>query len=141
MVISKLKRIFNQRGDVNSLGVLFSVFVIVIFIFAGIEIEGFRSTHHKLSQAADETLEIMKAEGGFDSTTREFFLEYCRKKGLDVSTISIEATPKLVQRGGDLVVKASTVYVFKAFKPLGMGEITWSVNAEVEGLSRTYFRF
>ncbi|RUT38686.1 DUF4320 family protein [Paenibacillus anaericanus] len=137
---NRFKKVLNQRGDINAIGVLFVIFIIVIFIFGSIDIEGYMSTHKKLSQAADETIEIMKAEGGFDTSTREFFLDYCRKKGLDVSSITIEATPKLVQRGSDLEIRASTTYILKAFKPLGLGELIWPVHIKVEGLSRTYFR-
>ena len=139
-MIQRIKINFNQRGDMNAIGTLFIIFVMVIFIFVGIDVYGYMSTKNKLTQAAQETLEIMKSDGGFDYDTREFFYDYARKRGLDLTTITVVGTPKLVQRGNSIELKTSSIYVLKALKPLGLGELKWDVNVSVDGLARTYFR-
>lgn len=129
----------NERGEGNVIAVPFLVLIIAILLYIGVDVYGYIRTIQKVNSVCTETLEIMKAENGFDNTTRQFFDDLAIKHGLDPSIIQIQATPKLVQRGMVVEITARTTYAVHAFRPFGR-EITQDVRGHAVGLAQTFIR-
>ncbi|WP_080771941.1 DUF4320 family protein [Paenibacillus polymyxa] len=139
-MLNRIKKSFNQRGDMTGMTFMAIVLVISVFAFFGTDIQGIWSSHRKLAVAVDDTFSLVQAEGGFDSNLRAYFYDLCRTQGLDTSKITISGTPKLVQRKGHVELNATITYTLKSLKPVGVGEISFIIPASADGLARTYFR-
>lgn len=136
----KFRGLFNQRGDVLGTSALIIVLILCMFAYLYVDLSGMWNTHRKLAISGDEALKIMTAEGGFDSSTRQLFLEMARAQGLDVSKITVTGTPKRVQQLGKVEIHATIPYTLQAFKPIGYGDITFNIPLNSSGVVSTYFR-
>lgn len=134
------RKYINQRGDITGVSVSVIVLILCVFAYFFVDINGMWNTHRKLAIAGDEALKVMQAEGGFDSSTRQLFMEMARLQGLDTSLITVTGTPKRVQRWGRIEIEASMQYTLQAFKPVGYGEITVTIPMSSYGIVSTYFR-
>ncbi|MNN40785.1 hypothetical protein D3C81_1548710 [compost metagenome] len=118
---------------------MFFLLVASIILYCSVDIYGFMMQKQKLGIAANELMEIMKSENGYDEVNRSQFDELVRSQGLDPAKITVQATPKLVQRGATLELNVSMDYTFIGLKPLGH-EITIPNTFRTTGLAHTYLR-
>lgn len=129
----------EQRGFVESPVLLFSLFLSLVFIYLVTDIYGYIETKQKLKRALSETLTIVKAENGYDDSTRIVFDRIAAKLALPTATITVSGTPKTVQRGDLIELKANTEYVVKGLKPLDY-QLTVPIDISVSGLAHTKIR-
>ncbi|MDD4048610.1 MAG: hypothetical protein PHI90_07315, partial [Clostridia bacterium] len=95
---------------------------------------------NNLKQAVDETIILMKADNGYDDTvTRQYFDNIVLKLGLDTTKITLSGTPKIVQRGELMELKASTAYEVKGLRPFNHN-ITLNIIVHSEGLAHAKVR-
>jgi len=136
LLINKTAR--SERGE-GIISALYAMLIMTIIFFVGIDIAGYTATAWKLRNACSETLTLMKVENGFDSTLEQRFMEYIEVQGLDPSMVSVAGTPKLVQRGDMVTIKAATLYVLKSLRPLDR-ELRFTINIEMSGLAQEFIR-
>lgn len=118
---------------------LYTMLILTIILFVGIDIAGYTSTAWKLRNACSETLTLMKVENGFDSVLEQKFMDYATVQGIDPANVSVTGTSKLVQRGDMVTIKATTPYVLKSLCPLGR-ELSFTINVEMSGLAQEFIR-
>ncbi|MFC7561614.1 hypothetical protein ACFQY3_25485 [Paenibacillus farraposensis] len=63
-MLNRIKKSFNQRGDMTGMTFMAIVLVISVFAFFGTDIQGIWSSHRKLAVAVDDTFSLVQAEGG-----------------------------------------------------------------------------
>lgn len=129
----------GQSGFVESPVLLFSLFLSLVFIYLITDIYGYIATKQNLKRALSETLTIVKAENGYDNSTRIIFDGIAAKLGLKTGAITVSGTPKTVQRGDLVELNANTEYVVKGLKPLDH-ELTVPIEITVSGLAHTKIR-
>ncbi|GAC42084.1 DUF4320 family protein [Paenibacillus popilliae] len=134
-----LNIIKNERGDILGLGTFLGLLVATIIIFAAIEFYGMIVTYDKLKLAGEDTLELMKAQNGFNGDLGNKFYNIVEKLGLDRTKVEVTGTIGPVQRGEIIELHASTPYSFIAFRPFGQ-ELTSDIKINLSGLARTYLR-
>lgn len=134
-----LRQLRNERGLGNSVTIPLLVLILAIFSYLGLDAWGYFMTKQKLKTAVNETFEIVKAENGFDSSTRVIFNDFAQKLGFDPSAILVEGTGKTVQRGMPVHMKAQTTYEVKSLRPFGQ-TIIMQVTSEIDGLAQTKIR-
>ncbi|NHN34884.1 DUF4320 family protein [Paenibacillus sp. S3N08] len=134
-----LRYVSNQRGESQSIFIPFLVLILAIFIYIGVDVYGYIMTKQYLKDTVNETLDIAKAENGFDSSTRASFDDLASKYGLNPNNITIQATPKTVQRGSSIEIRAHTTYEVHALRPFGQ-TITMPVDVYRTGFALTYIR-
>lgn len=120
---------------------LFTMLVLTMVIFIGIEVACYMSTYWKLRVACSETLALMKIENGFDENTEQYFQNFLRVQGIDPRNdqVNVEGTEKTVQRGEIVTIKTEIPYVFKALKPLGK-EFHLTIKVAMSGLAQEFIK-
>ncbi|BFH18233.1 hypothetical protein J6TS7_20810 [Paenibacillus dendritiformis] len=129
----------SERGDITSLSVTIGILVALMLLIVLIEAFGYGRTHNKLQLASNDTLDLMKAQNGFDAKLRSQFYDFAELQGLERSKVTVNATTGPVQRGQIVEIHAKTQYTFVALRPLGQ-EITMDVNVSLSGLASTFLR-
>lgn len=118
---------------------LYTMLILTIIFFIGIDIAGYTSTSWKLRNACSETLTLMKIENGFDSNTERIFLNYAEIQGLDTSSISVKGTQKTTQRGDVVTINADIPYVIRSLRPFN-NELSVNISVEMWGLAQEYIK-
>ncbi|MCE3203480.1 DUF4320 family protein [Paenibacillus sonchi] len=129
----------NNRGEGHAIAILFFLLIASIMLYCAVDVYGYMTQKQKLTIAANELMEIIKSENGYDATNRSQFDYLALSQGLNPAAISVEATPKLVQRGATIELNVSMNYRFIGLKPLGQ-EITIPIKVHTSGLAHTYLR-
>lgn len=132
--------ISSQKGT-GWLSGLFTMLVLTMVVFIGIEVACYLSTYWKLRVACSETLAVMKLENGFDAQTEQYFQEFLRIQGLDPGrdSVSVTGTAKTVQRGEIVTISTEMPYVFRALKPLGR-EFHLCIKVAMSGLAWEFIK-
>lgn len=136
-----LKYLKNERGDGGGIVLLISIFFFCIMAYLGVDIYGYVNLKQNMNLAANETMEIFKAENIFDDTTRDQFNTFISKLGVDPDKVTITASPEgnMVQRGDPVEIKVFATYECRALVPLGY-TITFPAEVTVNGLAHTFVR-
>jgi Flp pilus assembly protein TadG len=138
--MTHLKKLLgNQQGEAGMLSFMYIFLMLLIFAYLGIDIYGYMVTKQNLTLAVNETLEIVKAENGYDHTTKQSFDDFIIKLGLDPSKVTVTATNKTVQRGTPVEVVASTKYEAKGLKPFG-NTLNLDIEVKANGLAHAFIR-
>ena len=135
----RLTRWLQEEKGEGSITFLYTFFLLLIFMYILLDLFGYGSTWLKMNAAANETLEIVKSENGFDQTTRASFMQFASAVGLDPSKITVTGTSKTVQRGTPVEVVATMPYEIKGIRPFGV-TLTIPVKVKVTGLAHRYIR-
>lgn len=128
----------SEQGE-GILTALYSMLILTIVFFIGIDIAGYTAASWKLRNACSETLMLMKKDNGFDGSTKDRFIEYIALQGLEPSKVSVWGTPKLVNRGDIVSIQAVMPYPLKALKPFNQ-EINFNIRVEMSGLAQEFLR-
>lgn len=128
----------DQKGD-GIITFLMLTLIALILMLLSVTVYEYMSISRSLDTATTEVLSIMKFENGADFTTKEKFNELLTKMKVDPSTVTFEATPKLVQRGELLEVKATKMYNVFALKMIGV-DFEVKITAKATGLAHKFIR-
>lgn len=137
----KVRRLwFRQKGAAVISG-LFTMLILTMVFFIGIEVAGYLSIYWKLRVACSETLALMKIENGFDERTKEYFADFLKVQGLEMQKdqVKVDGTEKYVQRGDIVTIEAEMPYTFRAIKPLGK-EFHLTIKVAMSGLAQEFIR-
>ncbi|HHZ17573.1 MAG TPA: DUF4320 family protein [Peptococcaceae bacterium] len=129
----------DQRGLSETMVVVYSLFLFMIFAVLYVDLYGYFYTKNNLKQAVDETLTLMKLENGFDRQTETFFADIAQSLGIDASKVTLNGTPKTVQRGETVELTARYRYEVKGLKPFGR-ELQPEIEVRSEGLAHNKIR-
>lgn len=129
----------RQNSGEGIISSLYTLLLLTIVLFVGVDILGYTVTAVKLRGACSETLTLMKIENGFDSITQQKFITYAGVQGLDTSEISVTGTPKYVQRGDVVTINAAIPYALTSLRPLGY-QFTFNIKVEMWGLAQDYIQ-
>lgn len=133
----KIKR--DQQGFSETMLIVYALLIFMIFAVIYVDLYGYFYTKDNLKQAVDETLTLMKFENGFDQGTISYFNTMASKLGLNASDITLNGTPKTVQRGDIVELTASLDYEVKGLKPLNY-PIKINITVRAEGLAHNKIR-
>jgi len=130
----------DQRGEGVITG-LYTMLILTIVLFIGIDIVGYTTTAWKLRNACSETLTIMKIENGYDSRTQQAFINALRVQKVNPAQVTVTGTPKStsIQRGDPVTIQASTPYTIKSIKPFKK-ELHLTISVEMWGLAQDFIR-
>ncbi len=140
--MSKKRPIKKLLTDIHGEGIitgLYTMLILTIIFFIGIDIAGYTSTSWKLRNTCREALTLMKIENGFDSQIEEFFYDVAETNGLDIRQLDVSGTPKPRQRGDVLTVRASIPYNLRSIRPFNR-QIIVDIDYEISGLAQQYVR-
>lgn len=141
-IYEKLKfPLTNQRGGIaSSISIIFSLLVACILLYCSVDLYGYWSQRQKLVIGANELMEVMKAENGYQITNRRQFDNMIVTMGIDPAKVTItEATPRLVQRGDTLKLSVEMNYETIGLKPMGK-RLDLPIHVSVEGLAHRFIR-
>ncbi|MCR4443456.1 MAG: DUF4320 family protein [Peptococcaceae bacterium] len=127
-----------ERGE-GILTALYTLLLLTIVLFVGIDIAGYTAAAWKLRNACSETLTLMKIENGLSSEIESAFYEYATVQGLDATLVSVTGTPQKVQRGDIVVIKASMPYCLSSLRPFGQ-QLVFNINVEMWGMAQDFIR-
>lgn len=136
---TRLKELRHSETGEGLISALYTMMLLTIIFFIGIDIAGYTATAWKLRNACSETLTLMKIENGYDSSIEKTFLKYVAVQGLDTSKIRVSGTPKLVQRGDMVIIRATVPYTLRSLRPFNH-ELQFTVNVEMSGLAQEFFK-
>lgn len=136
-IFRKIKR--DQQGFSETMLIVYALLIFMIFAVMYVDLYGYFYTKDNLKQAVDETLTLMKFENGFDQGTISYFNTMASKLGLNASAITLNGTPKTVQRGDIVELTASLDYEVKGLKPLNY-PIKINITVRAEGLAHNKIR-
>lgn len=132
------KLLYDQRGE-GLISALYTMLILIIILFIGIDIFGYTTTAWKLRNACSETLTIMKIENGYDHQTEQIFLNALRAQKLDPAKVTVSGTPKYVQRGEQVTIRATTPYEIRSIRPFKK-TLHLNISVEMWGLAQNYIR-
>jgi len=135
----KLEEVLKSEQGEGIVSALYTMLVLTMILFVGIDIAGYTATSWKLRNACSETLTLMKIENGFDSNLEQRFLEYVAIQGLEPASVGVTGTPKLVLRGEMVTIRARTPYILKSLRPLNK-ELNFIIDIEMSGLAQEFIR-
>jgi hypothetical protein len=135
-----LNLLTSERGA-SWLSGLFTMLVLTIVIFIGIEVACYLSSYWKLRVACSETLALMKIENGFDAQIKQCFDSFLKVQGLDPhqDRVKVVGTAKTVQRGEVVTIRTEMPYTFRALKPLGK-EFHLTIRVAMSGLAQEFIK-
>lgn len=136
---TKIQELLKSEHGEGMITALYTMLILMMIFFLGIDIAGYTATSWKLRNACSETLTLMKIENGFDSTLEDRFIEYVALQGLDPKTVSVSGTSKLVQRGDMVTIRATTPYILKSLCPLDR-QLQFNIEIEMSGLAQEFIR-
>ena len=128
----------DQSGE-GLIGGLYTMFVLAIVLFLAVEIAAYGTSVWKLYGACAEIMEMMKAENGLDGVMQRRFAELAEALRLEDMNIRLEGTPRTVQRGDLLELRAQGRYPIRSMRPLGR-EFSVSIGLRLYGLAHQYIR-
>lgn len=138
-LIDKLLNLLKKQGGGGIISGLYTMLILTMIFFIGIDVAGYTGTMWKLRNACNETLALMKMENGFDSGTASVFYNFLLNQGLDISRVKVNGTPKTVQRGEMITITASIPYDLRALRPINK-QISFEVRVEMSGLAQEFIR-
>lgn len=128
----------SEQGE-GMITTLYTMLILMIIFFAGIDIAGYTATSWKLRNACTETLSLMKIENGLDAALEDKFRDYAAAQGLDPAKVTLTGTSKLVQRGDMVAIRAAMPYVLRSLRPLNR-ELSLTIDIEMYGLAQEFVR-
>lgn len=134
-----MKRLWRKEAGEGLLSGLYTLLVLALLLFLGVEILSFGVTGWKLYTAGGELLELMKAENGLDGTLKNQFHSLCRRLGLEELNLTVEGTPKYVQRGEPVELEIRGHYPLACLRPFGRS-FQVPLHIRLTGLAHTYLR-
>jgi len=137
--VERCKAVFQDQAGEGIISALYTMLLLTVIFFVGIDIAGYTGMVWKVRNACNETLPLMKIENGFDSNTEHIFYQLVQELGLDPARVRVSGTPKPVQRGDKVVIRAETSYVLTALRPFGR-ELSFAVRVEMAGLAQDFLR-
>ncbi|WP_223264369.1 DUF4320 family protein [Paenibacillus sp. IHB B 3084] len=109
-------------------------------LYCSVDLYGYWSQRQKLIIGANELMEVMKAENGYQIANRRQFDNMIVTMGIDPAKVTItEATPRLVQRGNTLNLTVNMNYETIGLKPMGK-RLDLPIHVSVEGLAHRFIR-
>lgn len=129
----------KSQGGEGLISTLYTMLLLTIIFFIGIDIAGYTATGWKLRNACTEALTLMKMENGFNNEIEQRFLDYAIVQGLSPSEVAVWGTPQKVQRGDPVTIRAVTPYVVKSLRPFNR-EIRLEIVVEISGLAQEFVR-
>lgn len=139
MKFYKLKKLlFTEKGE-GIISALYTMLVLTVVLFMGIDIFGYTSTAWKLRNTCSETLTLMKMENGFDFNIERSFFRFAELQGLNTKLIKVNGTDKTVQRGDVVTIQASMPYKIRSIKPFNR-QLNVDINIEMSGLAQEFVR-
>jgi len=138
-VMKAIKAFLKSCRGEGIISALYTMLLLSIILFIGIDIAGYTATAWKLRNACSETLSLMRIENGYDSRTEQAFLEFAGILGLETEKINIFGTPKTVQRGDAVEIIASIPYVVRAIRPFNQS-LKVDINIKMSGLAQEFVR-
>lgn len=141
MIKVKGQNLWSSQKGAGFISGLFTMLILTMVIFIGIEVACYMSTYWKLRVACSETLALMKIENGFDENTRQYFQNFLQVQGIDVQKekVKVDGTKKLVQRGDIVSIESELPYTFRAVKPLGQ-EFHLTIKVAMSGLAQEFIK-
>lgn len=136
---TKIQELLKSEHGEGMITALYTMLILMMIFFLGIDIAGYTATSWKLRNACSETLTLMKIENGFDGILEERFMEYVALQGLDPKTVSVSGTSKLVQRGDMVTIRATTPYILKSLRPLDR-QLQFNIEIKMSGLAQEFIR-
>ena len=133
--------IYKLPGDKGEgiISALYTMLILTIVFFIGIDIAGYTAATWKLRNACTETLALMKIENGYDSNTESLFYDFLHSQGMDSSGVKVNGTSKHVQRGERVTMKAQAPYQLRSLRPLNQ-ELSLDITVEMSGLAQEFIR-
>jgi len=128
-----------NRGE-GIISALYTMLLLTIIFFIGIDIAGYTATAWKLRNACSETLSLMKIENGYDSRIEQAFLKFAGAQGLMMEKINIYGTPKTVQRGDTVEINASIPYEIRSIRPFSQS-LKLDISISMSGLAQDFIRY
>ncbi len=118
---------------------LYTLLVLSLTLFLGVEILSYGVSGWKIYTAGEELMELMKAENGLDEEMEARFFGLAQRLNLSDLELTVEGTPKYVQRGEPLELRIQGSYTLTCLRPLGR---QWAVPLRIKlvGLAHTYIR-
>lgn len=135
----KIQKLIKAEQGEGIITGLYTMLILVMIFFVGIDIAGYIATGWKLRNACTEILTLMKVENGFDSNLEERFLEYVSTQGIDPNKVSVSGTPKFVQRGEMVTIRTTALYTLKSLRPFNR-ELQFAIVIEMSGLAQEFLR-
>jgi hypothetical protein len=128
----------NQSGE-GIISGLYVMFILAVVLFVAVEVAAYSMSAWKLYGACGEIMEMMKGENGLDSLMEARFRELLTALNLLDLDVRLEGTPKTVQRGELLELKAWGRYPVRSLRPFGQ-ELSVPFSLRLHGLAHTYIR-
>jgi len=127
-----------ERGE-GVLTALYTLLILSVVLFVGIDIAGYAASAWKLRNACGEVLTLMKIENGINGEIERAFYEYVAAQGLDPSLVSVTGTLQKVQRGDPVVIKAHMPYCLRSLRPFGR-DLVFDISIEMWGMAQDFIR-
>jgi hypothetical protein len=128
----------SEQGE-GMITTLYTLLLLMIIFFVGIDIAGYTAASWKLRNACAETLTLMKMENGLDAALQDKFRDYAAVQGLDPSQVRLTGTSKMVQRGDTVAIRATMPYVLRSLRPLNK-DLRLTIDIEMYGLAQEFVR-
>ena len=134
-----LRRFWRPDAGEGLISGLYTLLILALGLFFGVVCLCYGLAGGKAYAAGQEILELMKAENGLDQSLKNRFAALTKRLGLEKLGLSLEGTPKYVQRGDPLELWIKGSYPLSCLRPLGK---TWSAPLRIKltGLAHTYLR-
>ncbi len=127
-----------NRGE-GIISALYTMLLLTIIFFIGIDIAGYTATAWKLRNACSETLNLMKIENGYDGSTELAFMRFADVQGLQTERINVSGTPKTVQRGDTVEITAGIPYEVRSIRPFNQS-LKLDISIKMSGLAQEFVR-
>ncbi|MEL7622039.1 MAG: DUF4320 family protein [Clostridiales bacterium] len=134
-----MRELWGNRSGEGLISGFYVMFVLAIILFVAVEIAAYSMSAWKLYGACGEIMEMMKGENGLDGDMERKFREMLVSLNLMDFDIRLEGTPKTVQRGELMELKAWGRYPIRSLRPFGK-ELTVPFSLRLQGLAHTYIR-
>ncbi len=134
-----MRGLWGSRSGEGLISGFYVMFVLAIILFLAVEIAAYSMSAWKLYGACGEVMEMMKGENGLDGHMERKFREMLVSLNLMDFDIRLEGTPKTVQRGELMELKAWGRYPVRSLRPFGK-ELSVPFSLRLQGLAHTYIR-
>ena len=132
-------RFFREESGEGMISGLYVMFILAVVLFLAVEIAAYGMSAWKLYGACGEIMEMMKAENGLDGAMEQRFRELTVALNLQELNVRLTGTPKTVQRGDLLELRAEGRYPVRSLRPLGR-EFSVSIGLRLNALAHAYIR-
>ncbi|MGI6657841.1 MAG: DUF4320 family protein [Dethiobacteraceae bacterium] len=141
--ITLLNALKCNKGMSEMTSFVIMSWVVIILMFAGIDIFMASSRFMDVNNAAQMALDMMKDEGRLTGEIEELFYKELALNGISKNDVKIvSATRTETSRGEQLHFHVRTRYVITSFRPLGIDEklttLVWNIRKS--GVSRLFKR-